>query len=431
MNSPVFKKLRLFLVIWAVAFILRIMPIGGTWDAVSTSTFLVLAVWIFIYASSWAIVAMLSAEDISKQRTPAALTDNFEKNIVLLSLIAGVGALFLAYDFSVLRGYGFSTSVADIRILEVEAATAGRSASVFSGFGRLTMPAIVAAWIFSRAQYQPQGWPCKIVLYASTLTVVVSQALFEGGRTFLVCMALAALFASGPKKILAKATKLVVKGGHARTYVSGAAILAFTSWIFIQRATNNNRFLETAYTDFGSGLPLTLHSDTIGTSGGLVESLQFVVMMFWVYVTHTINALDLVLNQEGLRHAIGDYQFQQIWAIAGILFGASSGFSVLTLPQVGVYVTTFGGWYIDFGYFTAYVAAAIIGGMTGNATTKFYRGETGPMAMSAPILIVMAVFAPIHSVITTIWPTLIFIWIFSSLSQSRVVQTKTLRVRKS
>jgi hypothetical protein len=434
MDSQSRRKLTVFHMGWIAILLLRLFPIGGVWDSVHNTTFIVLFFWIAIYTSSWILFSRIASNRSEVRHPPKQNKIQNEQRILWLALISCAGAMLLVYDFAFIRGYGFNTAVSDIRILEVEAAMNGRQGSFVSGIGRLTIPAIIAAWIFNNWQFEPRAIVTRLVLYLSTIIIVFAQATYEGGRLFLACLVLASLFAAGAKKSLKSKELKIRSSKNLKLYIAIFLALVFSVWVFLDRGTNNNRLLEDAYTVFGASFPMTLNSDIILPNGGIFGAAKFVLMMFWVYITHPINELDILLQQENLIHAVGNYQFPQIWAILSQTFGLQSGFTVFQLSTVGVYVTTFGGWYIDFGYTGAFTAAIIVGGFTGFSTTKFYQHEAGAVAMSAPIMVVLAVFAPIHSVITTVWPTLFFIWFFAYNSKPLAVRTQAhqigLNVRK-
>jgi hypothetical protein len=397
------RALALVIACWLFVFTFRLIPVGGSWDAVASSTYLLMGGWLTIYVLAW----FAGCAFVGSGRVQTDELDN-ARLVLILCGISAFGALLLGYEFAINRGYGFVTRVTEIRILEVDASRGGRDASLLGGLGRLTMPALFMAWILYRLEaVKPPTW-ISLSLYGATVFTLYVQAIFEGGRFFVVALFLVVVLTKPVQRHAQKRKRSVLLP------VFGVIVFGFAAAVFLDRALAQGQGLESAFMRFATGFPLSLNSDVAWGQSSILESIYFVIGMLWLYITSALNDLDILLRDGITNHAWGAYQFPQIWAVIGLVTGYQSGFTAFELSRPGVYTTAYGGWFIDFGHIGAMLGAAVLGVLTGISSKLFYRGETSRFALAAPILIVVGMFIPIHSIVTTVWPALIYLVVFAA-----------------
>ena len=74
---------------------------------------------------------------------------------------------------------------------------------------------------------------------------------------------------------------------------------------------------------------------------------------------------------------------------------------------MGLYTTLIGSIYIDFGYFGSLLFAGVFGFMLGFTAQKgFAQQEPAFSKMAFPLLVTVAVFSPMVSIVNHMWPTL-------------------------
>jgi hypothetical protein len=257
------------------------------------------------------------------------------------------------------------------------------------------------------------------VLFLATFFTIYVQAIFEGGRFFVVALFIVVALSAS------QARHMQFSWRKAWIIIIGIAILGFSSLVFLDRATGQGQVLGESLLQFSTGFPLTLAQGEVWGGDSGVEAVYFVVSMFWVYITSAVNDLDVVLRTDVVQHAWGAYQFPQFWSFVSLLTGYQNSFSVFNLARTGVYVTAYGSWYIDFGHPGALLGITLQGFITGYATSLFNRGHLTRVAMLSPMLVVVGIFMPVHSILTTVWPAMIFVIIFGSNASSRPRQTVT------
>lgn len=384
--------------VWVLILLLRLVQVGGDWLAVSFHTAGFLFAWQVLFLSSWMFAGALWKVD-EQQRQHSIVSD--EQIIAGSSVIAAAGAILLVIEFAIFRGYGFQTPVAEIRIMEVEAVTAGRGGAVLSGIGRLLMPLLFVAWIVFRQSTRHCSPGTRALLYASTAWVLWTQSAFEGGRFFLLSLVLVIWFSAGTSR------KSLVGG---KTVALGTlAALIFFGFVFLNRYSSYESGFAENFEQFSSSFSIVVDSTVNERLSGEFGAPWFVVTMFWVYLTHAVSELNVLLAQEDFIHAVGAYQFPQLMQAVRIIFDLQPQFNVFgALANPGVYVTVPGAMYIDFGYAGAYLAAILLGALTGIALEERHRGGPGTFAAVSPLLLVVAIFVPVHSIMPTVWPAILY-----------------------
>jgi len=190
----------------AIPLLLRQSGEFGMWQDVALSTWAYLAAW---YGALFAGFA-LSPRKLAVSRDYCTLSNSRAINwsVCFLSLIAAVGAAMVMYEFAVNRGYGFSTPIAELRVIEVMRAQS-ESGSWLGGVGRLLASALAVAWILTCLRWRDVSRSTIVLLLLATAVAFFQQLTFEGGRFFFTALSFAAIFAS-----VAYAVADVFQGGR-------------------------------------------------------------------------------------------------------------------------------------------------------------------------------------------------------------------------
>jgi hypothetical protein len=407
---------------WLLVLALRLIPLGGEWGDIDGFTWVVIFVWVVVYFS-----AMLIGTLQITIRNPSA--HNMRKSISWvsrLSILAVVGALLIAYEFAVTRSYGFSTSVANIRALEVDAAREGFAGSWVSGIGRMMTPALMTAWVLAVFNWKFLKRSSKGLLLLASLTVFIQQMMYEGGRFYFAALLLMVFIASKFAKDSIPAVK--VNFNYKLIFWGIVLILVCIGFgfVFVNRYREAGRDFYEAYTTWAEVFDLE-RDDVLLSSrlSGDKAGLWLGITMLWAYVTQGFNELNVLLLSGVSRKAWGLFQFTQISQILGKLLDSGLKFNRLdTIPHTGTYFTFYGASYVDFGHLGALVFIGFIGWLTGRSIKSLRNGSHSGLALNAPLLITLGVFAPIVSLVTNLWPA--FVWAFVvNFFRFRIAQVPT------
>ncbi len=404
------RMLQLVLATWAFTLIFHELPIGGRWMPVSGLVWACLIGWVVIFAFSYVSVGRLKALSPGRRRLFPGTAGYV---VMILMAISAIGAALVIFDFAVLRGYGFATSASLIRTLETEAALKGLSTSSgVSGIGRLALPAAFPAIILLFANPGALNAPKKIVFALMSVILLYEQLFFEGGRFFLTAaIAIIAivvfirtrLSGSGGFKISPRTLALIFAGG--------TVMLLFFGYVFVSRITERDDFFWSAYRGFTTAFAIDVDVDIIARFDGLFGSAWFSLSMLWIYLTQGLNEFDQVLLIDHFSHAQGLYQFPHFGQIVQIVSGLEWRYDLAAnLPTLGTYLTMPGASYVDFGIIGMFVTALVLGAATSICLKAFINHNRSGFALCGPVLITIAIFSPVVSLLTTLWPA--FIWAF-------------------
>lgn len=405
---------------WGGIMLFRAMPVGGEWLPISVRAWTAALGWLVAYAMGFTLY-------LHTAKPRAATVDDISiawtlRWIRILCWIAIVGAGLIVVEFAILRGYGFSTPVALIRLAEVEGAVAGAfGGSAVSGAGRLMTPALQIVWILAVMRWRHLSMSVKSLLLFATLAVLLQQAMYEGGRFFLATLVVGGLIA---RTMNARATRTRVRAfASPRTLIiAGAAVLAF-GFVFLDRANSLELDLSTAYLVYTRGFSVAVEPEVIARLDGAGGPLWFVASMFWMYITQGPSELAVLLDQQGFVHAYGLFQFQQIGLLLSKISGAALTYDVFSyLENAGVYATFVGAAYIDFGMGGAFLSAAVLGAITAAAIRAVESGRMNALGLSAPLLVVLGLFSPIISLVTNVWPAIVWAIFVGATSTRRASQ---------
>jgi hypothetical protein len=401
------RYVALILAAWSVTLALRALPIGGEWAPLGADVWVALFGWLIAYLSSFAIV--FETLPARRRAAPPAALAWENRWIALLSLIAIAGAFLIAFDFAVLRGYGFGTPVALVRSEEVANVTQGQGGSFVSACGRLFTPALQIAWVLVVVRWRTVWGRVKLLLGLATFTVFAEQTFYEGGRFFLATLIVNCLVARGLGRSSAPVSTAPPRRRSLRTVIVGVVAVVGFGAVFLNRAAALNIDLSSVYLLYTRTFDVDVGAAAIARLDGGFGALWFVAAMFWIYVTQGANELAVLMNAPQLAHAHGFFQFPQVAQAINMFGGAGVGYDVFTeLPNPGTYNTFVGAGYIDFGHLGSIVFALLLGALTALSLASFDRRRLGALSLCAPLFVTLGVFSPVISLVTNLWPAMVW-----------------------
>ncbi|WP_244858158.1 O-antigen polymerase [Sphingopyxis granuli] len=427
------KALRLSLVLvlmaWIGVLVLHQIPVGGVWLPIASTTWLALLSWPLLFAGSFMMIAWRGTGHVSTALSPSVRS--IESAVAILAAVALVGSLMIVYDFAYLRGYGFTTRASEIRVTEVTQAYRGLSvSSPISGAGRLMVPAIVPALILALMDFRRLSQLTKRLFLLALLAVCYEQILFEGGRTMLIglfVIAALTMYLRRPgdgasKRRSPNATRNIILG------IASVGLAYMVGSVFISRTIDGGGFFWSSYLGFISSFTITVDSGVVSRFDGLAGPFWYAASMFWLYITQGINELDALLAAPHFVEAKGLYQFPQVGALLSVVTGAQFDYDIKNnLPNTGTYLTAYGANYVDFGHLGAVTSAILMGIVTAATMREFALDRRNMWALTGPIFLAIALFSPVISLLTTLWPA--FFWAMAVglvFAQSRKVSRHTL-----
>lgn len=428
---------------------LRSLTSYGTWRPIAVYGWIFIAAWYFAFLSGFMMPV----------RTISFATQNryFAPWVIVLSLASLIGVGVMTYEFAIVRGYGFSTPIFELRSMQVQQAAAGYVGSWLGGFGRLLVSAIVVAWIVASLRWQDLSWGELAVLLVSTLAVFLYQASFEGGRSFATALLLVVFFACAASSIADVSRDGRVRLRSLRLRHAAPLMLAFAMLLA------NNQYNLTVFASRGARTIQTIEqqldktllaTDSAGKTAGekarKIEQLEIIGharassappyalaylryasdfeldlssipdldqlaanyarAMRWLYVTQGINEFDRIFRLSDLSHSHGFYQFPQIAQILSKFAGRDMRYDLARhLPNVGTYITLMGAFYLDFGTIPGLILAALLGLGLRYGLQCIFDGATTTFALTAPLIFVIVAAAPITTLLPNLWPC--FVWI--------------------
>ena len=451
----------LFLIAWALIFVLRAIPLGGEWGYLSVHTAVFIALWVLTSA-----VSIIAGGWIAQNHfvvSPRSYL-GIDAAVIALSLASAFGAILIIVEFAFVRGYGLTMPVTEIRILEVNRGFAGAPGSLLSGPGRLMMPAILPALLMVAYHGHRLSRAALVVFGVAALLFLFEQVRFEGGRWFLFGTYFA--LAAG---LLGGVLKAKVEGGNtfSRRLVDalvflvlyGVILFGYSGWVFANRYDGSGEGQVAAYERVSNDLINIRHSEPLAReqespwkdgedesveqqyevddqeselngqeqepeldgrehrsegsreySDSVVGKLLLhpVTKFFWIYATHGVNELNNLVLGEEFSHSLGAFQFPQLARIIDRLFGTDLRVEYKSdFPNDGLYTTLIGASYVDFGFLGAVGFGALFGLGLGVFANLFGRQRGASFSsMAFPAMMTVALLSPIISVVNHFWPVM-------------------------
>lgn len=388
---------------WLGVFLLRATEFGGSWNAITPTGWTALLSWLLLFCTGYLIgLVPIRVSAAGLKKPPASW---FDKWIRRLAIASGVGALLIIYDFAYLRGYGFDTPVEIIRQSEVNNYRVGSAASPVSGIGRILVPCVLVGWMLAMFRTAPLRWSSWVLLCTASLVILVEQAMFEGGRNFVACTIVATVITwllrpEGWRTGFKGRTRL---NPMALIAVGGASIVMFGA-IFIDRVQTRGVDWSEGYAVFAENFSITVPYSTIDSLQGPGAPVRFVSLMFWVYATQGPNEFDNILKNPPSRYGYGALQFSQLAQAASRVLGFNLTYNVFDhMTNPGTYTTILGPSYLDFGLSGSMILGFLFGLCTCLSVRVLSTGVVGPLALPAPILVTIALFSPMISMVLNMW----------------------------
>jgi hypothetical protein len=397
---------------WFTTVTLHELDLGGSWDHVSFRTWALLFAWVAGFAVAfWLTLAHFRIRPVAIVTAPPASWWNAW--VVALTLAAMFGATLVVYDFAWLRGYGFGTAAAAIRVEETQAVLQGVSrSSAVSGVGRLLIPAILVALILAVCRWRELTMVTRLVLAGGLVLLIAEQILFEGGRFFIIMSAAITIFSYFvcPPVGGAPGRRLRKRIPYIRLAVLGVVLMSFVSYVFVERILNAGDFFWSAYLHFASNFAIDVNYETVDRFDGPLGPLWFSICLMWLYVTQGINELDTLLQLQYFNHAYGLYQVPHVGQFALVMLGVDIRYDlVANLPTVGTYATFYGSNFIDFGNVGAILSGILLAVATARGVLGFALGRVDTLSLLGPIFFILCLFSPIISLVTNLWPAMAWV----------------------
>jgi hypothetical protein len=390
---------------WITVLLMRDAIGGLRWDSLSGDTYEFIVVTIFASVLCFALAHFFVRNTYGRVGFFSPPIFALTTCITYLSIVAAIGSFLISFEFSVIRGYGFGTSINEIRSLEVTRAQFSEAPSVISGLGRLMTPALLVAILLVSRSWSQLRRKLKLVFFASLLTVLTQQALFEGGRFFPAVALLVALigYFSSPKIDLARTNWRPVFVG----IIAGVFALVAFGLAFILRVDADVGYGTIFFNyNYLNGYPLEVSRETADVLDSSNGSVAFPALMLWHYCVQGIGELGYLYTvSDRVSLANGAYQFPQVFQIMSMLgLPAGTYFSFFDLDRVGTYPTLLGAAILDFGLNGAFMFVQVVAVLSGAAHARHHRWD--PLALAGPFLICQLLFAPVLSLMPLIAPTI-------------------------
>jgi len=396
----------LIIAVWCAVFLIRLMPVGGSWLELDKFTWTIFILWAIIYFGSILLGLSRVSEKTYISIQPSSKWLNYW--VRRLCLFSSVGAFLIIFEFAITRGYGFSTPVAVVRMMEVDAASSGFEGSWLSGIGRMLTPALMVAWILAVLEWSVLRKRTLVILCISSAVILYQQIMFEGGRFYLAAI-LVMIFLVRSFVSQYKSNEPRVAGKKLLWIILFVVICLIFGYMFVDRYQQSNQIFSVAYEAWAANFDLELNDEVILRLSGKMAAVWLAVCMLWAYVTQGINELNSLLVSSPPDLAWGTMQFPQIAQALNKLSGLQFRYDELgNLPKSGTYITLYGASYIDFGYFGAYIFVGFIGWFTGRAIRQLNAHHLNALSLTAPILVTLGIFSPIVSLVVNLWPA--FCW---------------------
>lgn len=408
------RLIRFVLVSWCAVILARQLTLFGTWGPVKPEIWAIVLTWLLVFSLGYLLAR--TAQPMPEGPKRLTLDPHWQARwIRIMAVTAVVGALLLVYEFAIRRGYGFSASVAEIRILEVNRAGTS-SGSILGGLSRLMTPALQVAWVLATLSWKTVPRRTRIVLFTASVIVFYEQFIFEGGRNYWVCLFMMCLIARGTQGAKIQVSAL------AKRLLLLAGLMVFLLAIFITRPDSLGISLSTAY-DWQTGYhDVTVTSAVEARFDGPLGPIYFAFAMLWLYVTQGIYQMAVIVGDTGMNHANGMHQFSVLAQIIEKVFGVSisyDDFSELINP--GTYPTLIGANIVDFDIFGAILTGGALGFLTTLGLRHLQCRKLGWLSLSAPMMATIAVFSPVLSVTPNCWVAIMLTMIMMVLSRFRLI----------
>lgn len=354
---------------------------------------------------------------------------NVKANWLIFFALVSVFFALVKFYYSV----GFSdfslSMIAEYRQMRARDEGDVKGGSIFGVISTITSAFIVVVYVygvyFKQCLSRRKAIAMKLVFF---IGLAIS---FLGGGRFSAAISVLFIFLFSVCHHICQRKEDAVLGGCSRagskwgrkiTYV--IPIFALFSYMFVVRFAADGRGEELILVYLNSGLPGVAVPYDLGrylSDSSFLLILYFVFAMFLYYFGHSFYQFDVLLEYgipESAPYALA-YQFYPF-----ALFFNKLGLEIIPiesilseLPNAGTYFSLAGAFYLDFGYWGAFIAIFFlffVGALAWGWMLR--RGGFLSLYLSSMFL-VLVIFSPIVGVVgTAIYPSLIavslFLWAF-------------------
>lgn len=425
----------------------RTLTLYGAWAPLSLATVAFISAW---------YIAFLFGLFVPTGRSHARGIPHVGIWVCLLSFVAAVGAAVMTYEFAIVRGFGFSTPINDLRVIQVNQSAAGFAGSWLGGLGRSCVSAIVVAWILACLEWRQMRAVSIAMLVFSSLAVFVYQAKFEGGRFFASGLLLAASYAFLLGTMLNKGRG--GSRGRVRRLLNKMAPIALLAGMFFivnlynanvsmsrsEYAVNHNDSMESAsetpgsehtnstslmspYKEYYISYASSFDIDTNSLNNFRnFDRFDLSLATAWIYLTQGMNEFNNIIQNNNIRYAYGFYQFSQISQIITLISGKDFRYDISkNLPNVGTYITLPGAFFVDFGPILALIFPFFIGLGLRRGLQTTSDGSVSGWTVAAPLIVMIVAIGAATSTFTNFWTC--FVWIGIISLANRVAKFESVR----
>lgn len=421
---PVFILFLAWLLVMVVrnTFFLDFVPISA--DAMLyLMFFFVVAVFGYLLGSVGIFFSGKSADKTYNIRS-VNVKANWLIFLALVSVFFALVKFYYSVGFS-----GFSLNmIAEYRQMRARDGDDVKGGSVFGLISTITSAFIVVVYVYGMyfKQYlsRRKAFTIKFVFF---IGLAIS---FLGGGRFSATISVLFIFLFGLCHYFCQRKAGVVSGRRSRASSKWGKIVciiplfALFSYMFVVRFASDGRGDELILSYLNSGLPGVAVPDDVGrylSNSSFLLLSYFVLAMFLYYLGHSFYQFDVLLQYgipENAPYALA-YQFYPFALFFNKLGSDITpiGSILSELPNAGTYFSLAGAFYLDFGYWGAFIAIFLLFFVGALAWGWMLRRGGFLSLYFSSMFLVLVIFSPIVGVIgTAIYPSLIavslFLWAF-------------------
>lgn len=318
------------------------------------------------------------ARPASNQPSAVISNSHVERLVRICALVGLIGIISFIIDKVFLSGLSYSQGITTVRYERITEALSGedraqRSFLLYLGFLTVSFSTVSYLLYLLKAEALSRS---SIWLAHLSLTSPVALSMLYGGRSPLVIVILLAIGAL-IVRVLNNQT-LFPQGAVARRLMLAFLVLGvlYNGYILAERRL---RAGVEDYNSFATNIELSAEAAPTVWAQALIESgytdsdLFMSVLSTHFYFTHAISALDRSLEYNGaLGPYYGQYQFYFVTSSLSRVYPAASFEELITREMqlaglYGMFLTAWGGVYLDFDWPFGLVVAFVYGWLSGQA----------------------------------------------------------------
>ncbi len=343
----------------------------------------------------------------------------------LISIFFALVKFYYSVGFS-----GFSLNmIAEYRMLRARDGDDTKGGSIFGVISTITSAFIVVVYIygiyFKRYLSRRKAAAIKLVFFFGLAISFLGGGRFSAAISVLFVFLFSLCHYVCLRKdgmVSGQLSRTAPKWGRKIVYV--IPLLVLFSYMFVARFTVDGRGDELVLSYLNSGLPGVAVPDDVWlylSDSSFLLFPYFILAMFFYYIGHSFYQFDILL-QYGIPESAPYALAYQLYPFA--LFFNKLGSEIIPiesilneLPNAGTYFSLAGAFYLDFGYWGAFIAVFLVF-FAGALSWGWMLRRGGFLSLYfSSMFMVLLIFSPIVGVIgTAIYPSLIavslFLWVF-------------------